>query len=197
MQFLPEKPSLDRIHCSSLWPSRSNSSTGAFSTYRRGGHHEKWLNIIPVDVSWLCIRVTGQQRSHLFLQLCVLLYQPTRSFHICRKLLLGQKLLQHTVETVWLCSSFNHVKLPISQSTINISAHPPMPHLQVLQSGQQVNGVGHELLQRDSQLHPFFMVVVQRAFEVVRQLGGVHQFGQTFDWHHAGLVHKQKYKRNI
>lgn len=34
MQFLPEKPSLDRMHCSSLWPSRSSSSTGAFSTYR-------------------------------------------------------------------------------------------------------------------------------------------------------------------
>lgn len=45
MQFLPEKPSLDRIHCSSLWPSRSNSSTGAFSTCKRGGQLKKMADV--------------------------------------------------------------------------------------------------------------------------------------------------------
>lgn len=49
MQFLPEKPSLDRIHCSNLWPSRSNSSTGAFSTYKRGGQYRQWLPYL-----WRC-----------------------------------------------------------------------------------------------------------------------------------------------
>ena len=33
MQFLPEKPSLERIHWRRRWPSWSNSSTGAFRTW--------------------------------------------------------------------------------------------------------------------------------------------------------------------
>lgn len=43
MQFRPEKPSLDRIHCSNLWPSRSSSSTGAFSTCRRRTENQNEL----------------------------------------------------------------------------------------------------------------------------------------------------------
>ena len=41
MQFLPEKPSLERIHWRRRWPSWSNSSTGAFRTWGEGRRGEE------------------------------------------------------------------------------------------------------------------------------------------------------------
>lgn len=164
MQFLPEKPSLDRIHWSSLWPSRSNSSTGAFSTYKRGGQLRKMTDV-PLKM-WTQGSMKGKAAD------CPDSSTPTFFFSCVCSSISRRDPSTSAGNSFLDKSSWIHRRTTFS--FWNLKIHPMyvsldhLSYLQVLQSGQQVNSVWHELLQRDPQLHPFLMVVVQRAFKVVR-----------------------------